>query len=331
MSTNENPFGDPNDVNPFADPSITKATGASAQEFNPFENQTSQTAKPTYTTIPATIEPTKSEPPPAYTPQPFSGGYAGQDETIKRQEELERKAAELEQKEKELQRRQATVDKQNNFPPLPKFCCVQPCFYHDITVDIPMESQRTCRMVFFIWQLYVFALIFNLLTALALVCTGGESGATTFGVSLLYMVLFAPLSFVFWYRPLYKALKNDSSFNYMIFFFMYFFQIIFVIVYALGIPALGTCGWINAVKELSDNKAVAAMMFVCASLWTLLAIFDILLLRKLHQAYRRSGASMEKAQGEFAHGVATNKNVQNAAAEAVKAGVSGGGGSNTRY
>jgi len=38
----------------------------------------------------------------------------------------------------------------------------------------------------------------------------------------------------------------------------------------------------------------------------------------VHYIYRTTGASLEKAQGEFARGVVTNKNVQNAAAEAVK-------------
>ena len=43
-------------------------------------------------------------------------------------------------------------DGNKNFPPLPKCCCIGPCFYHDISMDIPVDHQRTCRMVFFAWQ-----------------------------------------------------------------------------------------------------------------------------------------------------------------------------------
>jgi len=220
---------------------------------------------------------------------------------------------------------QRTVDKVKNFPPLPKFCCANPCFYHDISVEIPIESQRNCRMLFYIWQLYVFILLYNFICALALLCTSGKNGATTFGVALLYVFLFSPCSFVMWYRPVYKALANDSSFNYMLFFFIFFFQIVCTVVYALGIPAFGTCGWINAAGEMDNkNEGVAAMMFICAALWTVLAIFEVLLLKRIHGLYRRSGASMQKAQGEFAKDVMTNKNVQNAAAEAVKGGMQQG-------
>lgn len=51
----------------------------------------------------------------------------------------------------------------------------------------------------------------------------------------------------------------------------------------------------------------------------------------MHRIYRYAGASLEKAQGEFARGVASNPHVQNAAGEAAAAGVRGAVfGSNTK-
>lgn len=323
-----NPFASPEDVNPFADPSVTAQTQLPSQtttEYNPFDQQKA-TQPPSYNNpptayTPATIEP---ETAPSYQAKPFAGASTvAQDETMRRrQEELEKKAAELDKKEQELKRVQTNLPKENNFPPFPKFFPCTPCFYHDISADIPIQSQRTCKMVFYIWQLYVFTLLFNFICALALLCDSGANGGVTFGVALLYLVIFPPMSFLFWYRPLYKALKNDSSFNYFLFFFMFFFQIIFCALYAIGIPGFGSAGWINGAKHADDDHpAVAGMMFVCAALFTLLCILKILLLRKIHGFYRSSGASLQKAQTEFATGVASNQHVQAAAAEAVKAGV----------
>jgi len=39
----------------------------------------------------------------------------------------------------------------NNFPPLPSFCPVKPCFYQDFVLDIPAEFQRTVKAGFYIW------------------------------------------------------------------------------------------------------------------------------------------------------------------------------------
>lgn len=319
--------------NPFADPFAaqqqyggnsqrTTATNGSLEDYNPFADQPKPASQPPVITpqvAPATIEPTRAAPP-AYSS--MSDADPGMKQ---RQEELDRKADELQRKEDELKNLQRTVDKVKNFPPLPKCCCVQPCFYHDISVEIPIESQRNCRMLFYIWQLYIFVLLYNCICSLALLATGGASGGATFGISIIYLVVFGPCSFVLWYRPVYKALASDSSFNYMLFFFIFFFQILVTILYALGIASFGTCGWINAATQMdAKNEGVAAMMFICAALWTVLVIFMALLLKRIHGLYRRSGASMQKAQGEFAGNVMSNKNVQNAAAEAVKGGMQQG-------
>jgi len=43
------------------------------------------------------------------------------------------------------------ADRKNNFPPLPSWCPVQPCFYQDLSVEIPLEFQRIVRMAYYFW------------------------------------------------------------------------------------------------------------------------------------------------------------------------------------
>ncbi|KAK2554507.1 Secretory carrier-associated membrane protein 2 [Acropora cervicornis] len=90
-------------------------------------------------------------------------------------------AAKVEEEHEHLRKRQEVCYRENNFPPLPSKC-----------------------------PLYVFALCYNCIAAMALLVsdTGGYAyGGQTFGFSILYLVLNVPLSFLCWYRPSYKALK----------------------------------------------------------------------------------------------------------------------------
>ena len=59
--------------------------------------------------------------------------------------------------------------RQNNWPPLPSFCPIQPCFYQDINVDIPVEFQKIVKNLYYLWlgmnfifMLHECGLIYNL-------------------------------------------------------------------------------------------------------------------------------------------------------------------------
>lgn len=345
----DNPFAGDSE-NPFADPFVASHTSNAArgiEDFNPFVDQSSSkpgsAAKLETTPIaPPPILPNAAGAPPHSQPavlqakeEPPPYKVEEEHENLrKRQEDLERKAAELQRKEQELQRMQFGGYRENNFPPLPSKCPCKPCFFQDISIDIPIEYQKTSRALFIRWEVYVFTLCYNCIAALALLVskTGGNLfGGQTFGFSILYLVVNVPLSFLCWYRPSYKALKNDSSFSYVVFFLIYFLHIGFNITYFLGIAGWGACGFINATDVVGHNLVVGIMMYVAAALFAIGVIIDIALLIKMHRIYRSAGASLEKAQGEFAKGVVTNPHVQNAAGEAAAAGVrSAMTGSNTK-
>ncbi|XP_067131268.1 secretory carrier-associated membrane protein 1 isoform X3 [Centruroides vittatus] len=327
-----NPFADPYASNPFADPTVQQVTNqanraqSALDDYNPFADQQQKTVQqapgtnpPQYqpppikqdTPQPAVMQPI-SEPPPAYTPtgaQNFSTA-----DLQKKQEELERKAAELQAREEALRKVPYNV-RANNWPPLPEKCCVGPCFYQDIGVDIPLEFQKIVRSIYYLWIFYVGVLLLNVLGTMAILFVDGD--ATTFGFSLLAIFLFAPLSFVCWFRPLYKAFRSDSSFNFMVFFFVFFFQFILAVIYAIGFPKVGSCGYIISIELLKTNAAVATLSFIISGLHTIFAVISLLMLLKVHRLYRSTGASFAKAQQEFTSGVLRNEHVQQAAATAV--------------
>ncbi|KAI8483191.1 Secretory carrier-associated membrane protein 1 [Branchiostoma belcheri] len=185
-----NPFADPEAGNPFQDPSVTQVTGAAQQtfteEFNPFAEQGRTTAaagktnpvvpppqKPQPAQQPAVMRPT--EEPPAYSPsaaqQAQGPAVPTNEDLIKRQEELERKAAELQRKEREMAAGTYNA-RANNWPPLPSWCPVGPCFYQDISVDIPLEFQRTVKMMYYLWMFHSITLILNSIMLIAYFATG---------------------------------------------------------------------------------------------------------------------------------------------------------------
>uniref|UniRef100_A0A8C1NKH0 Secretory carrier-associated membrane protein n=1 Tax=Cyprinus carpio TaxID=7962 RepID=A0A8C1NKH0_CYPCA len=200
-----NPFEDPVDVNPFQDPSVTQVTNSGIDpidSFSPFPDGN------TGSTIPASSGP--SQPAvlqPSVEPTPQATAAAAQASLHKQQEELERKAAELDRREQELQSRGAPTGKQNNWPPLPKFFPIKPCFYQDFSEEIPQEHQRLCKMIYYLWMWQCVTLFLNVLACLAEFTTNTDAGVD-FGLSILWFILFAPCSFLCWFRPVYKAFRS---------------------------------------------------------------------------------------------------------------------------
>ncbi|XP_051976015.1 secretory carrier-associated membrane protein 2 [Xyrauchen texanus] len=309
-----NPFETTFDVNPFQDPSVTDVTNSGIdhiEHFNPFRDGTSGTTIPASTTPsqPAVLQP-------SVEPTPQATAAAAQANLIRQQEELERKAAELDRREQDLQNRGAPTGKQNNWPPLPKRFPIKPCFYQDFSEEIPQEHQRICKMIYYLWMWHCVTLFLNVLACVADFTIKTDAGVD-FGLSILWFVLFTPCSFLCWYRPVYKAFRSDSSFNFFFFFFIFFAQIAVSIIQCVGIPRWGNSGWIAAMEAIGSNKAVGAIMMVVAAFFTVCAVMSVVLLKMVHSHYRHTGASFQKAQQEFSQGVLTNRTVQSAAANAA--------------
>jgi len=354
----DNPFAD----NPFQDPSVQQATRnpvntatQNLEDYNPFDDS-QQNNRPTTTTrgaanppqyggvgstdqskSPAVMSPTQDVPP-SYTRtqgQPQQGTpQISTAELQRRQEELEKKARELERREAELQNAPFNARK-NNWPPLPEKFPVQACFYQDINVDIPVEFQRIVRYLYYLWVLNAIVLVANLIAWLVRMFAMGEFGG--FFTSLVFVFIFIPASYICWFRPAYKAFKTDSSFNFMVFFFVFFFQFITSLAFCTVVP--GACGIVDGIKVISvgDVKSVIVgiLVLTVGFGFAVSAVLNILMLIRVHRIYRSTGASFAKAQQEFASGVMRNEHVQgaatNIASEAIRAQMSSATNSGPRY
>nr|XP_033780269.1 protein FAM189B isoform X2 [Geotrypetes seraphini] len=270
---------------------------ATLDVYNPFDSQGErrdmQQPPPPYqppTNMPQppteTVQPPRK--PSANEPKNY-GSYGSQEATaaatadlLRKQEELNRKAAELDRRERELQ--SATLGnaavRQNNWPPLPSFCPIQPCFYQDISVEIPQEFQKTVFTMYYLWTFSAATLFLNFLASLAWFCVDSSMGSS-FGLSILWALLFTPCSFVCWYRPLYKAVRSDSSFNFFVFFFIFFVQDIIYVLQTIGIPGWGFSGWIASLAAIKKNLAVAIIMMIVALFFTATSVLGIVMLKRL--------------------------------------------------
>eukprot|EP00095_Tigriopus_kingsejongensis_P012750 maker-scaffold30_size591359-snap-gene-1.17 protein:Tk12750 transcript:maker-scaffold30_size591359-snap-gene-1.17-mRNA-1 annotation:"hypothetical protein DAPPUDRAFT_50141" len=331
----ENPFASPkpNQPDPFQDPSVQQATASwvdmsttsatNLDDYNPFDGR-DQSTEGQKGSSPAVMNPsaqlkTSDDPP------PYSDVNQQKITTAdfqRRQEELEERARDLERREAELRNAPFNA-RANNWPPLPKICPIQPCFYQDINVDIPVEFQKIVNYFYYLWVAHVGLLFANMIVGLLYLFVGGDWGGT-FMVATIYFIIFSPLSFVCWFRPIYKAFRDDSSFNFMMFFFVFFFQFLMSIVNFLGVGDTGSCGLITGIKEITGSTSsggeifVGVLMLITAIGFAVCAISDFYLLTRVHRLYKVSDCNMAKAQAEFASGVMKNETVQRAAADAAR-------------
>uniref|UniRef100_A0A1A8Q1D9 Secretory carrier-associated membrane protein n=1 Tax=Nothobranchius pienaari TaxID=704102 RepID=A0A1A8Q1D9_9TELE len=229
-----------------------------------------------------------------------------------------------------------------NFPPLPGFIPLKPCFYQDFE-EIPEQHRSMCKKMYHLWMLNSATLMVNLIGCFAWMFGGG--GVTNFGLAIIWLLMFTPCSYVCWFRPIYKAfnheeklkkkqvhegedisdlfLRTDSSFNFMLFFFVFMAQVGISVIQSIGIPGWGVCGWLATISFFSYNILVAIIMLIPTIMFTAVASLSFIALTRIHNFYRGSGASMSKAQEEWSTGAWKNPHVQAAAQQAAMGAAAG--------
>ncbi|XP_022697542.1 secretory carrier-associated membrane protein 5-like isoform X1 [Varroa jacobsoni] len=236
-------------------------------------------------------------------------------ELFRKQDELDRRAAELEAREQSLRENPGST-RSNNFPPLPKTFPFKPCFYQDINVEIPLDYQKIVRSAFYLWVFYSLLLVANLSAGVAVLIA--KNDAMIFKRSIRSIVLNVPLSYLCWFRPLYKAFRNNSSLNFIMFFLIFAIQVGLSIAAALGITRQGIISIPIAIAAFNQGKVFGFILTVIAIGQALFAAASMLLMRRVHSLYRGAGGSINCARAEFRNEVLNNTYVQQAAATVVK-------------
>ncbi|KAL0371943.1 UNVERIFIED_CONTAM: Secretory carrier-associated membrane protein 4 [Sesamum calycinum] len=199
----------------------------------------------------------------------------------KKEKELATWEADLSRREREIKRREDAVagagvpvdDK--NWPP-----CF-PIIHHDIANEIPVPAQRLQYLAFASWLGIVLCLVFNVIAITVCWIRGG--GVKIFFLAIIYSLLGCPLSYVLWYRPLYRAMRTDSALKFSWFFMFYLLHIAFCIFAAIAPPIIfhgkSLTGILAAIDVFSDHVLVGIFYLIGFALFCLESLLSLWVLQ----------------------------------------------------
>ncbi|RWW51748.1 hypothetical protein BHE74_00041883, partial [Ensete ventricosum] len=117
---------------------------------------------------------------------------------------------------------------EKNWPPF------FPIIHHDIAKEIPVHAQRLQYLPFASWIGILLCLSWNVIDVIVCWIKGG--GVKIFFLAIIYALLGCSLSYVLWYRPLYRAMRTDSALKFGWFFLFYLIHVGFCILAAIAPP-----------------------------------------------------------------------------------------------
>lgn len=206
----------------------------------------------------------------------------------KKQKELANWEADLKKREQEIKRKEdaftragVTIE-EKNWPP------VFPIIHHDVTKEIPVHAQKLQYMAFASWLGIVLCLVYNVVAVTVCWIRGG--GVIIFLLANIYAFLGIPLSYLLWYRPLYRAMRTDSVLKFGLFFLLYMIHICFCIVASIAPPIVfhgkSLTGILAAIDTLSDQVLVGVFYFIGFGLFCLETLLSLWVLQKIYLFFR---------------------------------------------
>ncbi|KAH0450752.1 hypothetical protein IEQ34_021444 [Dendrobium chrysotoxum] len=164
---------------------------------------------------------------------------------------------------------------EKNWPPF------FPIIHHDISKEIPVHAQKLQYLAFASWLGIVLCLVYNVVAVTVCWIRGG--GVIIFLLANIYALLGIPLSYLLWYRPLYRAMRTDSALKFGFFFLLYLIHIGFCIVAAVAPPIVfrgkSLTGILAAIDTFSDHVLVGVFYLIGFGLFCLEALLSLWVLQ----------------------------------------------------
>ncbi|KAF8651793.1 hypothetical protein HU200_063313 [Digitaria exilis] len=164
---------------------------------------------------------------------------------------------------------------EKNWPPF------FPLIHHDIANEIPANVQKLQYLAFASWLGIVLCLSWNFIAVI--VCWIKEGDSKLFFLATIYALLGVPLSYLIWYRPLYRAMRTNSAFSFGWFFLCYLIHIGFCIIAAIAPPIVfhgkSLTGILAAIDTFSEHIIIGIFYFVGFGLFCLETLLSIAVLQ----------------------------------------------------
>ncbi|KAG2568448.1 hypothetical protein PVAP13_7NG316800 [Panicum virgatum] len=171
---------------------------------------------------------------------------------------------------------------EKNWPPF------FPIIHHDIANEIPANVQRLQYLAFASWLGIVLCLSWNFIAVI--VCWIKEGDSKLFFLATIYALLGIPLSYLIWYRPLYRAMRTNSAFSFGWFFLCYLIHFGFCIIAAIAPPIVfhgkSLTGILAAIDTFSEHIIIGIFYFVGFGLFCLETLLSIAVLQRVYMYFR---------------------------------------------
>lgn len=129
----------------------------------------------------------------------------------------------------------------------------------NIEREIPGKFQPIIRCIWWLWEFYVFYLLSGFLGSLMMFIV--QNKLRLFITAVFCSSAFVPLSFYFWFRSIYHAIKANNPFGYGLFLANFSIHLVLSTVTALGIPGFG-CGLIDSIEAFKINTIYALFLLL---------------------------------------------------------------------
>ncbi|CAO2200580.1 unnamed protein product [Urochloa humidicola] len=194
-------------------------------------------------------------------------------ELLSWEKDLKRREQDIKRREDAMNRAGVTVEVRN----WPEF---YPIIHHDIASEIPIHAQKLQYTAFASWLGLIACLTWNFFAVLA----------ESIHSEVIYAISGCPLSYILWYRPLYRAMRTDSVVTFGQFFVFYSIHVGFCVIAAIAPPIIfkgkTLTGILVAIEVLAGDMFTGILYFIGFVLFTLESLISIWVLERVYMYFR---------------------------------------------